>query len=1025
MTIQTDTQISNDGIVKTSDGRWHAAVRVGGVDTTNLEHDDWVELVNNYQLRLDRHLSDYNWVSYSVTWDFDVDAMVEQYQDASNRDAKPGRDWAVVRELATDLSDWYYEEMDNRKAKRWARYVFVSVHPSEINTTRPHEESDWKDNFPYIGQKTDPEKDDREERRMVTELRKRLRKAKRACNAVGRTDSQSDVTVVSSAEHTLLQLKHWSDRTPGMSDPLATTTPGPRAANTDASHYRSDMVATAPDPDEEMAEEMANSKYDALPDGILPSRGNSTDRPESDIETAGVPPEYDSLTTSEIEKEGGYLKVGSEYVKTFWVSTYPIAPPPGYLKELYTMRGIDLEVTTRARSRNKSAELDRLKSKIAALGVEVDEAMEDDGKIAAADISEYKQAYVDYYNDLRSTNQNPWGVTTYISIRVSPDDAIDEMRDEEDGTIPNDLAEEDIPAGYQYLALKNKIDKVEEVLENEPAECILEPENGRQKELFQSVSPTESDVFNLHAEQSKTQPMPTWSLAAMFPYTGVYPNEPGGIEFGMNCENAAPVILNRFGRKTAPHMIVAGDSGSGKSYGVNHDLFKELVTDDDTIVITTDTMQGFDAATEAYNGERIVVGGQQSPNPFHIEQIPRHIWEQYEDELDPFNMAVQQATSFLCSFLQPKVDNIDDYRDEIKQSVKDTFYDAGITSDYETHSRESPTLADFLRVNAQKADDPSQFTNIENENTLEKIQDKASDLERLLRDFEEDRGIYSHFRDESNINIQDADFLNLDLQQIDGKSDAESAALLMLYLSGVYQLIKRSRKRAIFVLDELHYLFETEITAKWLARASRHLRHYNGGLVCSTQTGEEFLDNKYARTVKKMASIYKLNRMDDMSYEVGEEFNLNEQEVDFLNEEAATGEDYNYSESIMWVEGWGTMQLQVVTSPFLHLLIEYEASKHGDFERYIFANWGELQAADPEVEPDPVWDFLEKFKQSDYEDPEKFAHETGYLDRPGYGVPDPVRDPFKKGEVPIETFLEAEEIDDLPEDVSKEVVAEH
>lgn len=60
----------------------------------------------------------------------------------------------------------------------------------------------------------------------------------------------------------------------------------------------------------------------------------------------------EALSAPEYEfGDDGYVRVGRQYARTYWVADWPAHPPASFLRELVTKRGVDVDVTVRFKHR--------------------------------------------------------------------------------------------------------------------------------------------------------------------------------------------------------------------------------------------------------------------------------------------------------------------------------------------------------------------------------------------------------------------------------------------------------------------------------------------------------------------------------------------------------------------------------------------------------------------------------------------------------------------------------------------------
>jgi hypothetical protein len=223
----------------------------------------------------------------------------------------------------------------------------------------------------------------------------------------------------------------------------------------------------------------------------------------------------------------------------------------------------------------------------------------------------------------------------------------------------------------------------------------------------------------------------------------------------------------------------------------------------------------------------------------------------------------------------------------------------------------------------------------------------VSDLLDKLSGFKQG-GKYQHMvgETETSITDPDVDMAYLDLQQLQGQSDAEKSVMLHLMLSQVYEKVKRTDGKLVFMIDEAHILLHSDEMVQWLQKAAREWARYDACMWFISQSPREFLQQSgtkevgqenHRRTIVDQCSTIQLFRTPRVDPETLEQFGLNGRQISFVRDEATPGKaGKGYSECLIHFEdkqGW--FPTYVEASPFEDHVLRYTPREHGGFGVYL------------------------------------------------------------------------------------------
>jgi hypothetical protein len=178
-------------------------------------------------------------------------------------------------------------------------------------------------------------------------------------------------------------------------------------------------------------------------------------------------------------------------------------------------------------------------------------------------------------------------------------------------------------------------------------------------------------------------------------------------------------------------------------------------------------------------------------------------------------------------------------------------------------------------------------------------------------------GEYEHLGRPTEIELGGADVVYLDMQQLEGGQ--KTGVMMQLLLHAVYERAKQTDKRAIFAIDEAHYLMQTGANLEFLERAVRHARHYDLSLQFITQTVDEFFSDDHAQAAKTIAdncSLKIFHQVSGLSTEDAAEWlDLSPPEARFVRTARPGSEDHGYSQALVEVGDVGRFPVNVQALP--------------------------------------------------------------------------------------------------------------
>ena len=180
----------------------------------------------------------------------------------------------------------------------------------------------------------------------------------------------------------------------------------------------------------------------------------------------------------------------------------------------------------------------------------------------------------------------------------------------------------------------------------------------------------------------------TSSLSSTFPFTSSELTQDDGILYGINRHNNSLIIFDRFSLENA-NTIVLAKSGSGKSYFVKLEALRYLMMGTDVIVI--DPENEYKTLCEAADGSylEISLNSDKRINPF---DLPVNANEKGEDVLRSNIASLHGLINLMVSGMNPEEDAV------VDKALYETYALKDITIDPESQKNEPPLLQDFYNV---------------------------------------------------------------------------------------------------------------------------------------------------------------------------------------------------------------------------------------------------------------------------------------------------------------------------------------
>ena len=268
--------------------------------------------------------------------------------------------------------------------------------------------------------------------------------------------------------------------------------------------------------------------------------------------------------------------------------------------------------------------------------------------------------------------------------------------------------------------------------------------------------------------------------------------------------------------------------------------------------------------------------------------------------------------AFFGTFFEHVADHpLGERHQTLRRAVQEAYRRQGITRDPSTHAKESPTIRDVIRVLEAFADDPGEF-GYTTDGEKQAVREDAESLLKDLRPSFRKEGALANLAEPTEFDL-DSKVIYLDLHQEEGaQGRAETSLMMQVLFNNVYERVKQTEKRVVFVIDEAHYLLNDASSLDFLETAVRHSRHFDLSLEFVTQTGGEFALTPETRTIANLCSITVIHRVNEEGEKIAKWFDLNDRQVNFVSSAKAGEDEDGYSEALVGIdqEGWFPLRIR-------------------------------------------------------------------------------------------------------------------
>lgn len=358
----------------------------------------------------------------------------------------------------------------------------------------------------------------------------------------------------------------------------------------------------------------------------------------------------DILAPSALEINSQYLQLGSKFLKTFFVISYPRYLNTGWFSPIVNLDKI-FDVSIFIHPIDTAAVLKNLRKKLTEVQSQIS-AEEEKGKVRNPML---ETAYKDIENlrdSLMQATEKMFRVGFYITIYA-------------------DSAKELVKA-------ENEIKSLLEARIIYTKQAIFQQDSG-----FLSTLPINTDKLEIHT------PMNTAPVATFFPFTSADVTSDKGILYGINRHNNSLILFDRFSLENA-NMVIFAKSGGGKSYTAKLEILRSLMMGTEVIII--DPENEYEHLSDTVGGSfvKISLSSKNHINPFELP--PALPDENPADVLRGNIINLLGLMRLMFGGLTPDEDAL------IDRALAETYAARDITTESDFSKISPPLLNDFVLV---------------------------------------------------------------------------------------------------------------------------------------------------------------------------------------------------------------------------------------------------------------------------------------------------------------------------------------
>lgn len=366
---------------------------------------------------------------------------------------------------------------------------------------------------------------------------------------------------------------------------------------------------------------------------------------------AGAISVRDLITPAALKVEANHVKLGSKFVRTIFVVTYPRYISVGWFAPIINFSAT-LDIAMFFYPVPADIILKQLKKKVGVLEAQI---IADSEKGAPRDpLRETALKDVEQLRDsLTQGTEKFFQFALYVTIYTDTKEELDD--------------------------LSNKIEQIFGSRLVYSRRVFFQAEQG-----FNSTIPLGNDELMVSFNMNSSP------CASSFPFISSELTSDSGVLYGINRHNNSLILFDRFSMQNANFSIFA-TSGAGKSYSVKLEVMRSLMFGTDVIII--DPEMEYKHLSDAVGGTyiNISLASESKINPF---DLPRPVGEQVKagDIIRSAVITVKGLLRIMLGAFTPQEDSIMD------RALLETYAKKDITPDADLTKVEAPLMQDLQEV---------------------------------------------------------------------------------------------------------------------------------------------------------------------------------------------------------------------------------------------------------------------------------------------------------------------------------------
>jgi len=345
----------------------------------------------------------------------------------------------------------------------------------------------------------------------------------------------------------------------------------------------------------------------------------------------------------------------------------------------------------------------------------------------------------------------------------------------------------------------------------------------------------------------------TGAAATFFPFTGSDISMENGVMFGVHSSGGL-IIINPFNSKQLENanMVVFAKSGSGKSFFLKTVSCRLLPSCN---VYVVDPEAEYQNLCEHVKGQYVRLSTDSLQiNPFELYGTTKTSKtvvldkEAQKEEGNFFREKLLNLITLLELLLSDEGVLPQKEKSFLYKCLLKTYENRGITMDTATHVRQPPCMQEFFVIMSSALRGDDRFGVGEDTYGL---------TDRLER--------YLHlFPARTRLSLENR-YIDFNIRELNETLKPIGLFIITEFLWTKMRQARRSnfiQSNTIILIDEAWLLMQFRQGAKFLEEFARRIRKYGGGLWCTTQNSDDFLNSEEGKTILAMSTMKFLMKQD-------------------------------------------------------------------------------------------------------------------------------------------------------------------